>query len=203
MVMWRIGVLALQGAVREHIDQIEKLGCEPVLVKSVEDLKDLNGLILPGGESTTIRKLLDRYELLNPIRTLAQNGLPIFGTCAGLILLADEIVGYESPHLGLMDVVVERNSYGRQVDSFEVELSIKDIGEDIPAVFIRAPHIVSVGKEVEVLAKQDERIVLARDRHFLGCSFHPELTEDVRILKYFVEMIKQCHNTSLAKLNSI
>lgn len=201
--MFKIGVLALQGAVREHIQQIEKVGCEAVAVKSVEDLIGLDGLILPGGESTTIRKLVDRYNLLEPIRTLAQVGMPIFGTCAGLILLAGEVVGYETPHLGLMDIVVERNSYGRQVDSFEVGLSIKEIGRDVPAVFIRAPHIVSVGQDVEILAIHDNRIVLARDRHFLGCSFHPELTADVRIMTYFVNMIQQINNTSLAKMDSI
>lgn len=203
MVMLKIGVLALQGAIREHIQQVDKVGCKAIAVKSVEDLKGLNGLILPGGESTAIRKLLDQNNLLEPIRTLAEEGMPIFGTCAGLILLAGEVVGCESPHLGLMDVVVERNSYGRQVDSFEVELSIKNIGQNIPAVFIRAPHIVSVGQNVEILATFDNRIVLVRDRHYLGCSFHPELTEDVRIIKYFVEMIKQFNHTSLAKLDSI
>ncbi len=201
--MFKIGVLALQGAIREHIQQIEKVGCKPVAIKSIEDLKGVNGLILPGGESTTIRKLLDRNHLLQPIRILAEDGMPIFGTCAGLILLAGEVVGYEEPHLGLMNVVVERNSYGRQVNSFEVDLTIKDIGEDVPAVFIRAPHIVSVGKDVEILATHDHRIVLARDRHFLGCSFHPELTGDTRIMNYFVNMIQQFNNTSLAKLNSI
>ncbi|MGV3466146.1 MAG: pyridoxal 5'-phosphate synthase glutaminase subunit PdxT [Heyndrickxia sp.] len=189
--MLKIGVLALQGAIREHIRQIEELGCEAIPVKSVEDLNELNGLILPGGESTTMRKLLDRYHLLEPIRALAAKGIPMFGTCAGLILLAKEIVGYEMPHLGLMNVVVERNSFGRQVDSFEVELSIQEIGEAIPAVFIRAPHIVAAGENVEILAIHEGRIVLARDGHFLGCSFHPELTEDTRIMKYFIEMVRE------------
>lgn len=189
--MLKIGILALQGAVREHIRQIEELGCEAIPVKSVEDLKEINGLVLPGGESTTMRKLLDRYGLLEPIRTLADKGIPMFGTCAGLILLAKEIVGYDTPHLGLMDVVVERNSFGRQVDSFEVELSIHGIGENIPAVFIRAPHIVDAGENVEILAKHEERIVLAREGQFLGCSFHPELTEDSGIMKYFIQMVRE------------
>ncbi|WP_283249438.1 pyridoxal 5'-phosphate synthase glutaminase subunit PdxT [Bacillus sp. FJAT-49736] len=186
----KIGVLALQGAVREHIRQIEELGCVAIPVKSVEHLKEINGLILPGGESTTMRKLLDRYNLLEPIRALAAKGIPMFGTCAGLILLAKEIVGNKMPHLGLMDVIVERNSFGRQVDSFEVELSAREIGEGIPAVFIRAPHIVAAGEKVEILAKHEERIVLAREGHLLGCSFHPELTEDTRIMKYFIEMVR-------------
>ncbi|MFJ8237997.1 pyridoxal 5'-phosphate synthase glutaminase subunit PdxT [Ureibacillus sp. NPDC094379] len=201
--MVKIGVLALQGAVREHIYQLNMLGCEAVAIKAVGDLKGIHGLILPGGESTTMRKLLDRYRLLEPIQILAKQGLPMFGTCAGLILLAKEIVGYDEPHLGVMDVVVERNSFGRQVDSFEVKLSISEIGEHIPAVFIRAPHIVEVGENVEILAVQEERIVLARDRHLLGCSFHPELTRDVRILQYFVEMVHGFTKTSLAKLHTI
>lgn len=189
--MLKIGVLALQGAVREHIRQIEALGCEAVPVKSVNDLKELNALVLPGGESTTMRKLLERNNLLEPIRSLADKGLPMFGTCAGLILLAKGIVGYNTPHLGVMDVLVERNSFGRQVDSFEVELSIPGVGEDIPAVFIRAPHIVSVGENVRTLAKHGDRIVLAQDGQFLGCSFHPELTEDNRVMSYFIQMVRE------------
>jgi pyridoxal 5'-phosphate synthase pdxT subunit len=192
--MLKIGILALQGAVREHCRQIEELGCEVILVKSVEDLNGIKGLVLPGGESTTIRKLLDRYDLLEPIRAMADKGIPMFGTCAGLILLAKKIVGYDSPHLGLMDVVVERNSFGRQVNSFEVDLSVQGVGADIPAVFIRAPHIVSAGENVEILAKHEERIVLAREGQFLGCSFHPELTEDSRIMKYFIEMVQESTN---------
>lgn len=183
--MKKIGVLALQGAVREHVQMIEALGCQTVLVKHKEHLVGLDGLVLPGGESTTMRKLLNRYELLEPIRTFAQQGLPMFGTCAGLILLAKELVNHE-PHLAVMDVVVARNSFGRQVDSFEVALDVSAIGEAIRAVFIRAPHIVSVGAGVEVLAEHEGKIVLARDRHYLGCSFHPELTTDSRILEYFV-----------------
>lgn len=189
--MKKIGVLALQGAVREHMDQIESVGCEAVVVKEANDLIGINGLILPGGESTTIRKLLDRFHLLEPIQRLAKQGLPMFGTCAGLILLAGEIVGYESPHLGVMNVVVQRNSFGRQVDSFECELTISKLEKTVPAVFIRAPHIISVGEDVEVLSTYQERIVLARDRHFLGCSFHPELTKDITILQYFVDMIDE------------
>lgn len=183
--MKKIGVLALQGAVREHVQIVEKLGCVAVPITRVEDLAGLDGLVLPGGESTTMRKLLDRYELLEPIRSLANKGLPMFGTCAGLILLARDVIDYE-PHLAVMDVKVARNSYGRQVDSFEVPLTIKGIGEGIPAVFIRAPHIVSVGEGVEILATYDDKIVLAQDGHMLGCSFHPELTEDTRIMEYFI-----------------
>ncbi len=183
--MKRIGVLALQGAVREHIQMLENLGCEAVEVKQKQDLLKLDGLVLPGGESTTMRKLLDRFELLEPIRELAQRGLPMFGTCAGLILMANTLVNDES-HLAVMDVTVVRNSYGRQVESFEVKLDIPKIGKAIPAVFIRAPHIKTVGKDVEILAEHEGKIILARDGHLLGCSFHPELTSDTRILEYFV-----------------
>ena len=199
----KIGVLALQGAVREHIRQIQLLGCEAIEVKSLDHLYGLDGLVLPGGESTTMRKLLDRYQLLAPIQSMAKQGVPMFGTCAGLILLAKEIVGYKEAHLGLMDVVIERNSFGRQVDSFEVELDAEQIGEGIPAVFIRAPHIVSVGPNVEVLAEYEGRIVLAKEGQYLGCSFHPELTEDTRLMQYFIDMVKEYTKSSLAKSNSI
>lgn len=192
--MAKIGVLALQGAVKEHIQQIELLGHEAVAVKTSNDLRDIDGLILPGGESTTIGKMLERNDLLEPIKAMAQQGVPMFGTCAGLILLAKKIRNFKTPHLSLMDVEVERNSFGRQVDSFEVPLSIPSIGDEITAVFIRAPHIVSIGEHVEILATYEERIVLARDGQFLGCSFHPELTDDVRILEFFIGMVNEFIN---------
>ncbi|MER2111685.1 pyridoxal 5'-phosphate synthase glutaminase subunit PdxT [Solibacillus isronensis] len=192
--MAKIGVLALQGAVKEHIQQIELLGHEAVAVKTSNDLRDIDGLILPGGESTTIGKMLERNDLLEPIKAMAQQGVPMFGTCAGLILLAKKIRNSKTPHLSLMDVEVERNSFGRQVDSFEVPLSIPSIGDEITAVFIRAPHIVSIGEHVEILATYEERIVLARDGQFLGCSFHPELTDDVRILEFFIGMVNEFIN---------
>ena len=139
--MVKIGVLALQGAVREHIKSIEASGAQAIIVKRVEDLSGIHGLILPGGESTTMRRLIDLYGMMEPIREFAKAGHPMFGTCAGLILLAGSLVGYKEPHLGVMDVTVERNSFGRQVDSFEASLSIKGVADDFPAVFIRAPHI--------------------------------------------------------------
>lgn len=187
--MAKIGVLALQGAVKEHIQQITLLGHDAVAVKTSGDLRGIDGLILPGGESTTIGKMLERNDLLEPIQELAQQGIPMLGTCAGLILLAKKIKDSATPHLGLMDVEVERNSFGRQVDSFEAPLSIPSIGDEITAVFIRAPHIVSVGEHVEILATYEERIVLAKDGQFLGCSFHPELTNDTRILEFFIGMV--------------
>lgn len=185
----RIGVLALQGAVREHIASVEKCGAEAVAVKWSRDLEGLDALILPGGESTTMRRLIDRYELMEPLRQFADSGKPMFGTCAGLILLAAEVVGADEPHLGVMDVVVERNSFGRQIDSFEADLMIADFDRPFNAVFIRAPHIVSAGPTAEVLCEHNGKIVMARSGQFLGCSFHPELTDDHRITEYFISMI--------------
>lgn len=179
--MLKIGVLGLQGAVREHIRSIEESGAEGIVVKRTEQLDELDGLIIPGGESTTMRRLIDKYGFMGPLKTFAAQGKPMFGTCAGLILLAKNIVGYEEGHLGVMDVTVERNSFGRQRDSFEAELNITDVAEDFTGVFIRAPHIVEVGEDVEILSKHDGRIVAARQGQFLGCSFHPELTDDHRM----------------------
>lgn len=195
--MKRIGVLALQGAVREHIHSIEACGAKGVLVKAPNDLEGLDGLILPGGESTAMRRLIDQKGLLEPLREFAEHGKPMFGTCAGLILLAGAVVGYEEPHLGVMDVTVERNSFGRQVESFEAALSIKGMAEEFEAVFIRAPHVVSVGPDVEVLCEYDGRIVMVRSGQFLGCSFHPELTGDHRITHYFLSMVPSTAGTLL------
>lgn len=187
----RIGVLALQGAVREHIVSIEKCGSEAIPVKWPKDLENLDALILPGGESTTMRRLIDRYGLMEPLRKFADSGKPMFGTCAGLILLAAEVVDSEQPHLGVMDVVVERNSFGRQIDSFEADLEVTGLATPFNAVFIRAPHIVSVGPNAEVLCEHNGKIVMARSGQFLGCSFHPELTDDHRITEYFINMVSE------------
>lgn len=188
--MVKIGVLALQGAVREHIQSIEASGAQAVVVKRVEDLSGIDGLILPGGESTAMRRLIDLYGMMEPLREFAKAGHPMFGTCAGLILLAGSLVGYEQPHIGVMDVTVERNSFGRQVDSFEVSLVIKGVADDFPAVFIRAPHINEVGPKTEVLCEHNGRIVMAQQGQFLGCSFHPELTDDHRVTAYFVQLVE-------------
>jgi pyridoxal 5'-phosphate synthase pdxT subunit len=189
--MVKIGVLGLQGAVREHVRSIEACEAEAVVVKKVEQLADIDGLIIPGGESTTMRRLMDQYGFIEPLREFAAKGKPMFGTCAGLIILAKKIVGYDEPHLGLMDITVERNSFGRQRDSFEAELRIAGIADDFIGVFIRAPHIVEVGEDVEILAKHNGRIVAARQGQFLGCSFHPELTDDHRVTQYFVNMVEE------------
>jgi pyridoxal 5'-phosphate synthase pdxT subunit len=188
--MVKVGVLALQGAVREHIRSVEKCGAEGIAIKKVEQLKEVDGLILPGGESTAMRRLIDKYGFMEALKEFAAEGKPMFGTCAGLILLAKNLVGHE-PHIGVMDITVERNSFGRQVDSFEADLAIKDVAESFPAVFIRAPHIVEAGAEVEILSKHNDRIVAAREGQFLGCSFHPELTDQHDITAYFVEMVKE------------
>ena len=185
----KIGVLALQGAVREHIRHIELSGHEGVAVKRVEQLEDIAGLILPGGESTTLRRLMDLYGFKE---ALQQSDLPIFGTCAGLIVLAKDVEG-ESGYLKKLDITVERNSFGRQVDSFESELNIKGVAEDIEGVFIRAPHIAQVEKGVDILSRVGDKIVAVKQGKYLGVSFHPELTDDYRVTEYFINhMIK--HN---------
>lgn len=188
--MVKIGVLALQGAVREHIRSIEECGVEAVAIKRTGELKEIDGLILPGGESTAMRRLIDKYDFMDALKEFAAEGKPMFGTCAGLILLAKNLVGHE-PHIGVMDITVERNSFGRQVDSFEADLAIKDVADSFPAVFIRAPHIVEAGSEVEILSKHNDRIVAAREGQFLGCSFHPELTDKHELTAYFVDMVKE------------
>jgi 5'-phosphate synthase pdxT subunit len=187
----KIGVLGLQGAVREHVKSVEASGAEAVVVKRVEQLEEIDGLILPGGESTTMRRLIDKYAFMEPLRTFAKSGKPMFGTCAGMILLAKTLIGYEEAHIGAMDITVERNAFGRQKDSFEAALSMKGVGEDFVGVFIRAPYVVNVADDVEVLSTHGERMVAVRQGPFLAASFHPELTDDHRVTAYFVEMVKE------------
>lgn len=186
----RIGVLAFQGSVREHQQSLTKCECEAVAVKTREGLRSIDGLVIPGGESTTVGKLLVRYGLDEEIRRLAREGLPIYGTCTGLILLAKEIVGSQQPTLGLMDIKVVRNAYGRQIDSFETDLGIPALGrEPFRAVFIRAPLIESTGAGVETLAELAGKAVFARQGNLLVSAFHPELTGDLRIHRYFLDMV--------------
>jgi pyridoxal 5'-phosphate synthase pdxT subunit len=198
MAMVNIGVLGLQGAVREHIWAIETSGAAGVIIKKPEQLAGIDGLIIPGGESTAIRRLIDKYGFMEELKKFAADGKPMFGTCAGLILLAKELNGYDSAHIGVMDVRVERNSFGRQRESFEAEIDIAGVANDFNAVFIRAPHIVDAGENVEVLAKHNDRIVAARDGQFLGCSFHPELTDDSRLMKFFVNMVEESKTKNFA-----
>lgn len=201
-----IGILALQGDFQEHKEVLESLRVEAREVRLPQDLEGLDGLIIPGGESTTIGRLMVEYGLREPLRRMAGEGFPIWGTCAGMILMAKSI-GRDQPLLGCMDLVVERNAFGRQVDSFEAELEVPPLDsaspreqeKKIPAVFIRAPLITGVGKGVEVLARlpqdlappnsQDHNIVAARQGNLLATAFHPELTRDTRFHRYFLEIV--------------
>lgn len=190
----KIGVLALQGAFREHIDRLTQLDVEAIEVRLPEQLEDLDGLIIPGGESTTIGKLAVMYGLMTPLRNFAAKK-PVWGTCAGMIFMAKEI-GAEQPLLGIMDIVVERNAFGRQIDSFEVGLDIEPIqnGENapFPAVFIRAPKLIEAKEDAQVIARlADGTAVAARQGNWLVTSFHPELTNDPRLHKYFLSMIEK------------
>lgn len=186
----KIGVLALQGAVAEHIRSIELAGAEGVAIKKKEELQEIQGLIIPGGESTTIGKLMRKYDFMDAIRQFSAEGKPVFGTCAGLIVLAKSIEGQEEAHLELMDMTVARNAFGRQRESFETDLDIKGVDEPVRAVFIRAPLIRSVGEQVDVISSYNGEIVAARQGHLLASSFHPELTDDYRFHQYFVDMVK-------------
>lgn len=187
----KIGVLALQGAVAEHVRMLELAGAAASVVKKVEELAELDGLVIPGGESTAISKLMHKYGFIEAIRQFAEAKKPIFGTCAGAILLANRIHGQEDFHLGLMDMKVERNAFGRQKDSFEALMPIAGVAPDFPAVFIRAPYIMELGQPGEVLAKYEDKIVAARQGQYLASAFHPELTEDYRFHKYFLDMVKE------------
>jgi len=186
----KIGVLALQGAFIEHEKMLHGLGAETVQVRLPHHLDGLDGLIIPGGESTTIGKLATSYGLMNPLREFARHN-PTWGTCAGMIFLAKDIGIDRQPILGLMDIVVNRNAFGRQLDSFETNLSIIGIdGGAFHAVFIRAPLATSVGASVQILAQLDEgRIVAAQEGHWLATAFHPELTNDARLHAYFLNMV--------------
>ena len=190
----KIGILALQGAFAEHEKVLDQLGVESFEIRNLDDFQqyqsDLAGLILPGGESTTMGKLLREQDMLIPIRETILSGLPVFGTCAGLILLAKEITSQEESHLGTMDMVVERNAYGRQLGSFYTEAECKGVGS-IPMTFIRGPIISSVGEDVEILATVDNQIVAAQEKNMLVTSFHPELTDDVSLHQYFINMCKE------------
>lgn len=186
----RIGVLALQGAFAEHVSALRAIGAEPVEVRLPNQLDDVEGLIIPGGESTTMRRLIARWELRRPIMDLAASGRPIFGTCAGMIVLSSEIVGGEEPVLPLLDVTVERNAFGRQLDSFETELDVPLLGDrPVHAVFIRAPVIASVGPGVDVMASlPDGRVVAVRQRNVIATSFHPELAGETRFHRLVATM---------------
>ncbi len=186
----RIGILAVQGDVREHASALHDVGADVVEVRLPRDLVGLDGLILPGGESTTMRKLIDLYGLREPIVALAQGGAPIYGTCAGMILLANRIADGDEPVLRLLDITVQRNAYGRQLDSFEADIDLPSLGEEpMHGVFIRAPLVSEVGPAVEVLATDaDGRAIAVRQGQVLATAFHPELTPDRRLHRLLLEM---------------
>ncbi len=189
--MKHIGVLALQGAFREHIEIIRSLGHIGVEIRKVEDLNSIDSLILPGGESTAIGKLLVDFKIKEILIQKIRDGLPVWGTCAGMILLAREIANDKTTHLSLMDIVVRRNGYGRQLGSFKIDGVFKGIENKIPMVFIRAPYIESVGKDVEILGEVDGKIVAARENNLLATSYHPELTDNLETHKYFIDMMNR------------
>ena len=185
----RIGVLSLQGDVREHVEILKKLGVEPVEVRTLEDLEGLAGLIMPGGESTTIGKIMAESGLLDGIRSFFYKGGPVWGTCAGMVLAASATTGSRQPLLGLMNALVERNGFGRQVHSFEQELEIEGFEEPFVGVFIRAPFFEDVGPGVEVMGEVDGRVVAAKGENILVTAFHPELTDDKRFHEYFLREV--------------
>ena len=197
----RIGVLALQGDFAEHIHAFRGTpwngALEPVEVRLPEQLQTVDGLVIPGGESTTIGKLMKAYELLEPVRERVRSGMPVLGTCAGAILLAKDIGGLDQPLIGCMDITMRRNAFGRQLDSFETELAFPVLGTDpLPAVFIRAPIIEEVGPGVDVLARlPDGAIVAAAQRNMLAVCFHSELTRDHRLHRYFAAMVQRAAAT--------
>jgi 5'-phosphate synthase pdxT subunit len=187
----RIGVLAVQGAFIEHETMLRKLGIDCFEIRQKKDaLRDYDGLILPGGESTVMGKLLRELDMLDVLQNKIRAGLPVFGTCAGLILLAKKIDGEEQSHIASMDVEVVRNAYGRQLGSFDTQVDFSDNGK-VSMVFIRAPYIKKYGNSVDVLSTVDDRIVAARQGNQLACAFHPELTEDTTVHEYFINMVKQ------------
>ena len=190
-----VGVLALQGAFREHVAALTKLGAATRELRQLKDVEGIDALIIPGGESTTMGKLLVDLGMLEPLRARIDGGMPVYGSCAGLILLCRTIEGSEQPRLGVLDATVRRNAFGRQVDSFEADLDIPELGpEPLPAVFIRAPVILSTGPGVRVLARVEmdgaERAVAVREGSILATSFHPELTPDTRFHQYFLDICR-------------
>jgi 5'-phosphate synthase pdxT subunit len=189
--MKRIGVLALQGDVAEHMHALRRIGADAVEVKNERDLASVDALIVPGGESTTVIRLLERFGLVEPIKTRVRDGMPFWGTCMGMIVAATDVADLEQDTLGLIDITVRRNAFGRQLASAEVQLDIPALGsEPFPAIFIRAPWVERSGAGVEVLASQDGHGVFVRANNVIGTSFHPELTGDDRLHAYFAELVE-------------
>jgi 5'-phosphate synthase pdxT subunit len=188
----KIGVLSIQGGIREHIKHLKALDVETVEVKTLNDLESLDGLILPGGESTTISKILKERNMLNTLRSKILSGLPVWGTCAGMILLSKELEDTSVFNIGVMDIKVKRNAYGSQLDSFKTHAVILEISDNpIPLVFIRAPYIAYVGDNVEILLEISGNIVAAKQNNMLATAFHPELTDNLEFHNYFLKMCKE------------
>ena len=186
----KVGVLALQGAFREHIRMLQSLGVDAVEIRLPSEIDDVDGLIIPGGESTTMRKLMADYRFVDTVKEFAAAGKPVFGTCAGLIVMADRVGGRRQDLLNLIDLDVERNAYGRQLESREVDIPCEALGEEpFHAVFIRAPRILGTGPAVQKLALYQGEVVLARQKNILVAAFHPELTGDTRVHKLFLQML--------------
>lgn len=199
-----IGVLALQGDVVEHVAALQRAGSQAMEVKTRADLERVDGLIIPGGESTTVMKLLDRFALAAPVVERVKAGMPIWGTCMGMIVIAREVVALQQPSLNLIDISVRRNAFGRQNESAEVDLPIAALGEaPFPAIFIRAPWIESVGPGVELLAQRDGHGVMVRQDNVLATSFHPELTADPRVHGYFLQMVRDSREKPVGKERSV
>ena len=188
--MVRVGVLALQGDFREHIAALTDVGAAPREVRLPEDLTGLDAVVLPGGESTTIGKLAVRFGVMHPLRQAIADGLPAFGTCAGMILLSMGVTEGEQPLLGVLDVVVERNAFGRQNDSFEATIPVPEYGGSVHGVFIRAPWVAKVGSDVEVMATLEDHPVMVRQENILATSFHPELTSDRTVHRRFLDLVE-------------
>lgn len=186
-----IGVLAMQGAYKEHINILQDLDVSPVEIRNKNDLQNIDGIIIPGGESTTMGKLIRTLDIYDDLKEKIESGMPVWGTCAGMILLAKSICNDDTVHLGTMDIEVKRNAYGRQLGSFNTKSNVEGIGEDIEMVFIRAPYIENVDDNVEVLSVVDNNIVAAKENNMLVTSFHPELTSDYRVHKYFLKMVEE------------
>lgn len=187
----KVGILALQGAFLEHKNILDSLKIDNCLVKTKEQLDDIDGIILPGGESTAMGKLLKDFNILKPLKEKIKNGFPVFGTCSGMILLAEKLSNSEVVHLGVMGIEVKRNAYGRQLGSFETEADFKGISKKVKMIFIRAPYVENTKEGVKILATINGNIVAVREKNMLAVSFHPELTNDTSVHKYFLDIIKK------------
>lgn len=191
----KIGILALQGAFQEHKNILDSLNIDNCLVKTKEQLKDIDGIILPGGESTAMGKLLRDFDILEPLKEKIKNGFPIFGTCSGMILLAEKLSNSDVVHLGVMGIEVKRNAYGRQLGSFETLGDFKGIDKKVKMVFIRAPYVENIKEGAEVLSVVNENITAVREKNMLAVSFHPELTDDTSVHEYFLDIVKKIKNS--------